>query len=181
MDADDEGSYLRHKDAANDTMIEDVQEGIKRILTRHLEDKLDGHTDDNDVILSLPVPSQWLMSFDPATTVFNRFPVGLILAFRSPQDQRLSTGVRVVRMHEMAIVYFVTDQDLDKLMRLRSRYAQATEEIFHDINTSQLGDGSITAIFGMEPIYDRPLRDERRTSYVGSVWIAFTAREDVSW
>lgn len=162
-------------------MIEDVQSGLKRLLQNNLADKLSPYEDHDDVLIELPDVEEWHLSFDPASTVFNKFPVGLILGFRSPQSQEHHTGVRVVRMHEMAVVYIFVEQDLDNLMRKRSRYAQATEEVFHDINTSQIGDDAITAVFNIEPIYDRPLRDENRTSYVGSVWIAGTVREDASW
>jgi hypothetical protein len=174
---DDARAYLRGE--AN--MIEDVQSGLQHILENNLEDQLAAYENYDSVILDMEDVAEWRLSFDPVTTVFNKYPVGLILGFRSPQRQELCSGVKVVRMHELAVVYMLVQQDLDKLMRKRSRYAQATEEIFHEINTGQLSDAAITGIFDIEAVYDRPLRDERDTAFVGSVWIACTVREDASW
>lgn len=161
-------------------MIEVVQDKLKAILQSHLETELKRHDSICNTKLSLPPPQQYFLDFDINSTVINQYPACIIFGFRTTLDDRLSVGLRVVQRHTMAITHLLVNRDLDELQRIRSRYAGATLKLLKDINLGKYDSAGIITMIDadIDIVYDRILRDERDTSFLGSVWVLFEARED---
>ena len=156
-------------------MVEEVQDKIVDLLTTYLESELSGlESPSGGVALTLAVPAEYLINFDPNSTILDAsYPKCLILAARTTHDDELSTGYRVVNWHELAVVVLIIDQDIEKLQRKRSRYAEAIRSVLKTYQQT----APLQMVRNFRFVYDRTLRDESLSAYLGSVWILLEARE----
>jgi len=160
-------------------------EAVKYELEKKLKDNLStllaDYVDQYGEELELPEPAEYAWDYDPNFTVFNKYPVCMILGFRELVNDRLSLGLRVVSENSIAVVMLIIDQDPTKLDRKKSRYGEALVKFMKEFNSGTYERDYIT-MFGpnFEVNYTRAVRDEAVAAYLGSVWVFTDARVDTT-
>ena len=157
-------------------MIEEVQDRVISILGTYINTELTALASPvGGVALALPKPSRYMLAFDPKSTVLaaGDYPFCAVLPSKTELSDQLSRGIQVSNEHELAIVFLLIDQNIEYLNRLKSRYAKSAVIVLKKHQqTDPLRRVRINKI-----VYDRNLRDERNSSYLGSVWILVTCWE----
>jgi len=123
------------------------------------------------------VPQKYMIDFDPRTTVLGAgdYPALIVMPAKTELSDQLSVGVQIQNEHSLAIVTLLLNQDIEKLQRMKSRYSQAIVTV---LKKHQQID-PLRRIRIDQIVFDRTLRDEKKSSYLGSVWIILSAWERV--
>jgi len=159
--------------------MEAVKYELEQKLKANIEDILDGYLTQYGETLELPVPAEYAWDYDPNFTVFNKYPVCMILGVSQQLNDRLSLGYRIVSQNQIAVVMLIIDQNPTMLDKKKSRYGDAIVEFMKKFNGSDYGRDYIT-MFGpdIRIDYTRATRDEDKAAYLGSVWVLTEARVD---
>lgn len=157
-------------------MIENVQDKIVTLLQTYIGTELTAlASPTGGVALTLTSPAKYMLAFDPRTTVLaaGDYPFCGILTDKTELSDQLSVGVQIQNQHTLAAVFLLMNQDIEKLERMKARYAKAAIIV---LKKHQQTD-PLRRIRIDRVVYDRTLRDESKSAYLGSVWVLFTCWE----
>ena len=159
-------------------MIEEVQDKVISLLQTYISTELSSlASPSGGVALTLTPPQKYLLDFDPRHTILaaGDYPACIVMPAKTVLSDQLSVGVQISNEHSLALVMLLMDQDIENLQRKKSRYSQA---IITVLKEHQQAD-PLRRIKINQVVFDRTLRDERKSAYLGSVWITFSAWERI--
>ena len=161
--------------------MEAVKYELERKLKVNFDDVLDDYRTRLGETLELPMPASYSWDFDPAFTIYNKYPVCQILGAKQDVNSTLSLGCRLVADNDIAVAMIMIEQNPTTLDKMKHRYGDALVAFMKKFNSGDYGRDYIT-MFGPDfsVNYTRATRDEKNAAYVGSVWVFTKARIDTT-
>ena len=156
-------------------MIEEIQDKIASLLTTYLPTELAALTTVDSVALTLTSPQKYAIAFDPKSTILaaGDYPFCGVLTGKTVLSDQLSVGVQIQNEHSIALVFLLVDQNIENLERMKSRYSKAAVIVLKEHQQ----DSPLRRVKINQIVYARTLRDEKKSSYLGSVWLLFDCWE----
>ena len=164
--------------------MERVQEAIRTILQHRLPAELAARENPPGLEpMRLPAPRRYLINFDEGFTVIaaSDYPAVIILPGSSIPVNGIAAGLAVDYVHEVAIVALVMERDIERLQRMRSRYAEAIQACLLKHQKDPQPACNLLRFTIRAIRYDRSFRDDEKSPYRSSVWVIIEARERVEY